>query len=372
MSVTQGPQIKHFKSLLGFFRTKAGLFVLALLIAFVAFGSYSAFASGSRYSNKIVTRFVTTQKIVFLTFDDGPYGTESEGGTKQIVDILDKNGVHATFFLVGARAEKSPNAARYIVAKGNEIGLHSYSHQVMKSYTMAQCRAETQKSMTVMKALTGTNATWFRAPQGKVSKNCLSVISKNGLLYANWTGGTIDTNSKSSASQIVSLAMKYVRPGAIILLHETNPKTAAALPSLIQKLKAKGYKISTMSASKATKTGPILAIERPSANAMITNETVSDNSNDFTINSSTLFSFVKPTIYNAAGEIVLDSPWVVSAPTNTYTFSIPNLSSAKLAAGSYFITGTIMDVNGQQATAQRVPFEVKEVVVTNPEPEAQP
>jgi peptidoglycan-N-acetylglucosamine deacetylase len=336
--------------------------VAAVFLAVLVVGGFSTLAGTSKYSNKIISRFSTNQKVVFLTFDDGPFGSESTGYTRQIVDSLAAEGVNATFFLVGARAEQSPNSARYILAKGNEIALHSYDHKLMKTYTKAQCRDQVKRDIAVTRAITGKPSSWFRAPQGKVSKNCLAEISKTGLFYANWTGGTIDTNSKSSPAQITNLAMKYVRPGAIILLHETNPNTVAAVPQLIKRLKAKGYKIRTMSQMSGVKPAPkpTLMGQLPGLGLVDGGSQVIADPSDFVISSSTIFSFSKATIYGANGELVVDGVWVASAPESTHTFKISELSTMKLSPGNYSIVGSIMDINGQTAVTQSVPVTIAE------------
>ena len=96
-----------------------------IVLAPLAYGCYAARTPSSQLFGDIYTHGPRTEKVVALTFDDGP----NDPYTGQILDVLKQEGVHATFFCVGMNAEREPATVRRIAAEGNEVGNHSYRHR---------------------------------------------------------------------------------------------------------------------------------------------------------------------------------------------------------------------------------------------------
>ncbi len=195
---------------------------------------------------------VNKQKIVALTFDDGP----DPRWTPQILNILNQFHVPATFFVVGENAEANPGIVQREWDEGMEIGNHSFTHPEMDLITHARIRLELDATQRVIEAITGHESKLFRAPNRADSDpasaaDLAPVIDGDNLGYI-FVGEQIDPNDWRpgiTAAEIVSGPAGVVTTastGNCILLHdaggETREETVKALPPIIEKLKAEGYK----------------------------------------------------------------------------------------------------------------------------------
>ena len=192
-----------------------------------------------------VTKGQTTQKVIALTFDDGSDGKN----TDKILKILKDNNVPATFFLTGSGAHAHPQFIKNIVHAGHEIGNHSYTHPHFTQLSAAQITSELQKTEAKIQSLTGkTTKPLFRPPYGEYDAKTLQAVGNAGYTHSiMWTVDTLDWKG-TSASAITKRVMDKLTPGAIVLMHtgEGAPGTPAALPGMIQQLKAKGYTFVTV------------------------------------------------------------------------------------------------------------------------------
>jgi polysaccharide deacetylase family sporulation protein PdaB len=181
-------------------------------------------------------------KIIALTFDDGP----SNEFTKKYVDLLKSMNINGTFFVIGKNAEKHPELLKYIYENGNEIGLHSYSHPFLPKLTPEQMVDELYKTQEIVYNATGEKPSLFRPPYGAYNKTLLQISNALGLHVVLWSVDPDDWK-KPGIESIVNRILLHVKPGSVILLHEGKPETFAALPQIIQKLKAEGYNFLTVS-----------------------------------------------------------------------------------------------------------------------------
>ncbi|QSZ27856.1 polysaccharide deacetylase family protein [Aceticella autotrophica] len=181
-------------------------------------------------------------KIIALTFDDGP----SNEFTKKYVDLLKSMNINGTFFVIGKNAEKHPELLKYIYENGNEIGLHSYSHPFLPKLTPEQMVDELYKTQEIVYNATGEKPILFRPPYGAYNKTLLQISNALGLHIVLWNVDPDDWK-KPGIESIVNRVILKVKPGSVILLHEGKPETFAALPQIIQKLKAEGYSFATVS-----------------------------------------------------------------------------------------------------------------------------
>lgn len=197
-------------------------------------------------SSHFITKGNTSSKVVALTFDDGSDGTN----ISKILKILKDNNVKATFFLTGSGANNHPQAIKNIAAHGHQIGNHSYSHPDFTTLTAAQIKNELTKTETTVKNLTGkTTKPIFRAPYGASNTNVLKAVGEAGYTHTiQWNIDTVDWKGVS-ASQITNKVMNNLVPGTIVLMHTGAGAsgTPGALPNMISKMKAQGYKFVTVS-----------------------------------------------------------------------------------------------------------------------------
>ncbi|BFT74451.1 hypothetical protein PAENIP36_58930 [Paenibacillus sp. P36] len=184
---------------------------------------------------------------VALTFDDGP----DEKYTPLILDILKKEQVKATFFVVGEHAKEHPKMLKRVVDEGHVIGNHSWDHVNLSDATADKIEGEIGSTDDMIKQITGVTPTLFRAPYGAVSPQVLNASMKSGHQVIGWSVDTLDWDGKS-VPQILSNVRKEVGPGAIILQHFAGGKhgklgnTVEALPQIISYLRQKGYTLVTV------------------------------------------------------------------------------------------------------------------------------
>jgi peptidoglycan/xylan/chitin deacetylase (PgdA/CDA1 family) len=201
---------------------------------------------------KSVRRVNTKEKIVALTFDDGP----NPPFTNQILDILKKYGVKATFFIVGERGEKHPEAIKQIYMAGHEVGNHTWSHNVLiwKSQDFIQRQIDSTDKL--LRDLGYTGLIHFRSPKGMkliALPRVLAAMNRPNILFdvVGWDWRCHGVN------KIVDNVLGSAAPGSIILLHDGDgdhndritdrSQTVAATEIIIQNLKRRGFRFVTIS-----------------------------------------------------------------------------------------------------------------------------
>ena len=181
---------------------------------------------------------------IALTFDDGP----SPAYTPQVLAILKKYHVNATFFDVGRLVQTYPDLAREELSDGNLVGNHSWTHPDLPTLTESAIEAQLQQTSDEIEKVTGVRPTFMRPPYGDISPRVLTVVNKLALTAAIWNDEAMDW-ALPGTSVIVARILRQANNGAIILLHDGGGnrfQTVAALPSIIEQLRARGYSFVTM------------------------------------------------------------------------------------------------------------------------------
>jgi len=191
-----------------------------------------------------IHRISTTDKVVALTYDDGP----NPPYTDQILQVLQDLDVKATFFLLGEELEKHPEYVEKISGLGHDIGNHSWSHTQLIFKSPAFIKNEISKTDTLIKSLGYDKEIHFRAPYGRklfILPWILSSQNRKHILFDvapdDWECPSVDI--------IVDKVMQSVKPGSIILFHDgggNRSQTVQATRIVIEKLKADGYKFLTI------------------------------------------------------------------------------------------------------------------------------
>lgn len=186
----------------------------------------------------------STDKLIALTFDDGPWPSQTES----ILKILKNNGVHATFFEIGAQAHGRPYLTKELVAAGMEIGNHTYNHKILTKLPAAQVSVQMLRGQTAIAKAGGGTPVYFRPPGGAMNSNVVATAKKAHLQIVMWD---IDPKDwmKPPAATIVRRVIGQARSGAIVLMHDgggDRSQTIAALPRIIKLLKKKGYSFVTI------------------------------------------------------------------------------------------------------------------------------
>src|SRR5574341_58905 len=174
----------------------------------------------------IVPRVNTSEKVVALTFDDGP----TPSATSEILKVLDEMNVKATLFVTGADLERNMSAGRKIVAAGHELGNHSYSHSRMILVSPDFVQQEIEKTDRLIREAGYSGEINFRPPYGKKLLALPYYLSQTRRKTITWDVEP-DSNPKIArdANQIIEYARSQVRPGSIILLHVMYPSLQESL-----------------------------------------------------------------------------------------------------------------------------------------------
>ncbi|MEO0115049.1 MAG: polysaccharide deacetylase family protein [candidate division WOR-3 bacterium] len=205
----------------------------------------------SEIFGRVIYNLNCRDKKVALTFDDGPNGKYTE----QILDILDKNGVKGTFFLIGKNVEMYPAIAREIVKRGNYLGNHSYSHNVLLPFKSEKALInDINKAEEVIYNATGVHTRLFRPPHGFRTPWMIMAIHKMGYKIITWDDMTTDYDKRSKGKDIARSIISQVKPGSIIVLHDglnlnhgvSRENTIEALKIILKQLKAENYKFVTL------------------------------------------------------------------------------------------------------------------------------
>lgn len=184
------------------------------------------------------------EKVMFLTFDD--WGSDKT--VTRILDILDEYNVKASFFVIGSSAEKNPNLLRAIAEAGHDIGNHTYKHKVITKISPDELQEEVVKCHQTLTQIIGREANlYFRPPTLEYDKATINAVLATGFKYALLSD--ISTQDyERGADEVVNYAVSNAANGGLVVMHLTdNASAVEALPRVIEKLRAKGYKLAKLS-----------------------------------------------------------------------------------------------------------------------------
>ncbi len=180
-----------------------------------------------------------TAPMVAFTFDDGP----NPEYTKRILDVLNANYSHATFFVVGNNAESYPETLQNILSSGSEIGNHTYHHANLTKADDDTIEKEISDVNRAVKNATGEKATLIRPPYGAYNDKVMALLTEPVVL---WDLDTEDWSSRN-AQDIAEKVLSTVKDGDIVLMHDIYESTAEAVEIMVPKLKEMGYQIVSVS-----------------------------------------------------------------------------------------------------------------------------
>jgi peptidoglycan/xylan/chitin deacetylase (PgdA/CDA1 family) len=223
---------------------------LPSLAAAGAAGSFLGWAVRGRSASvfgRSVWRGPRDRRALVLTFDDGP--SES---TPEILEILAKHQVTATFFQCGANVDRLPAVAREVAARGHEIGNHSYSHPYLFLCTPGGIEADIRKAQETIERHAGVRPAWFRAPYGARWFGLGRAQRKMQLTGVMWSA--IGYDWKRRADEVVARMAASASNGAILCLHDGRElrekpdvrNTVEAVRLLVPRLLDRGYKFETI------------------------------------------------------------------------------------------------------------------------------
>ena len=208
---------------------------------------YLAYAVRSQILGETVWRGNGSSNSVALTFDDGP-----SPDTLGILDVLRRENVKATFFLVGREVEKYPEITRKIAGEGHEIGNHSYSHPIYLFCSSNKTRRELRQTQAIIKQTIGIEPKISRPPCGVRSPAYFAAAKDLNLQTIQWSDAGFDWK-KISPRRIAENVLKTVRKDSIVLLHDgdsagkrSRRATVEALPLILRGLREKGLHVAPL------------------------------------------------------------------------------------------------------------------------------
>ncbi|WP_406343941.1 polysaccharide deacetylase family protein [Streptomyces sp. NBC_00648] len=182
-----------------------------------------------------------TAKCIALTFDDGPGPY-----TAQLLDILGREGVRATFFLVGDKPVHTyPDLVRRIAAQGHAIGNHTWTHPVLTGLPEAEILRQLTLTQSALQQLTGVRPTLMRPPKGLTDARVTGAARALGLAQILWNVTATDYHN-TTTELVRKLVLERARPGGVVLLHDVLKWTVPAVPGIIAGLRGAGYTLVTV------------------------------------------------------------------------------------------------------------------------------
>ncbi|MDJ0466400.1 polysaccharide deacetylase family protein [Streptomyces sp. H27-C3] len=216
----------------------------------------SAAAAPGREPVPVEERLVNAPpRTIALTFDDGP----SPLYTPQLLAVLARHGITATFFVLGANAARYPGVIRLIAAHGHVVGNHTWDHPRLDRLPGSQVREQILRTQEVVTRTTGRPPTLFRAPGGHFAPAALAVCAERGLRAVGWSVDTVDWTNPG-AGRIAATVLEQAATGAIVLQHDgflsygpvpahqgraDRTQTVQAADRFLPQLLAAGYRFAT-------------------------------------------------------------------------------------------------------------------------------
>ncbi|MGG0618135.1 polysaccharide deacetylase family protein [Bacillus altitudinis] len=187
----------------------------------------------------------TTNKMVFLTFDDGPSATSN-----QLLNVLKAHQVKATFFMLGPQIQAHQAAVKRLYQEGHQLGLHGMTHDINRFYQNSESPAnEMREAQRILASVTGGYTRLVRTPYGSVPNLTYDQkvrLNQYGFIYWDWTIDSLDWRYKNSqyVQEVLNQLQMFEKnkpwEPKVILMHD-QPSTTNYLDSLITQLKARGY-----------------------------------------------------------------------------------------------------------------------------------
>jgi len=213
-------------------------FVLVVALIFGVVNSRAIIGVSATERNLPVYCVKRDDKCVSLTFD-AAWGNED---TEQLIEILQKYNVTATFFLVGAWVDKYPESVQQLSDAGMEVMNHSDDHAHFAKLSADEIVSNINACNDKIEAITGVRPTLFRCPYGEYDDNVVLTVEGMDMTAVQWDVDSLDWKGLS-ADQITKRVTERVSSGSIVLFHNAAENTPEALPAIIEYLLAEGYTI---------------------------------------------------------------------------------------------------------------------------------
>lgn len=214
------------------------LWRLVLLVVLVLFGLARLPAAGVPSSADLRLPDVVEEKLVALTFDDGP----RPGTTDRLLDGLCERGVKATFFLVGTQIPYAPELVTRMVREGHQIGVHTLEHMAVAGLSEAEFRAQVAGERAQLYELVGERELWLRPPYGMTDENTVRWADSPVVLWSVDPEDWKDTDT----GRITRHILDHTGDGDIILLHDIYSSSVDSALEVVDGLRERGFRFVTV------------------------------------------------------------------------------------------------------------------------------
>ena len=213
-------------------------FVLIILIWLGINAVGSARISSDYHVKAYCNNSSETEKKIAITFDDGP-----SLFTLEILELLKKYNVKATFFCIGKNIETHPEILKQVIADGHLVGNHSYNHSpFFDFYNAKKVKEEIEKTDALLEKYTSKKINFFRPPYGVTTPSIRRALQTTGHTVIGWNIRSLDGGTKNQ-NLIFNRIIKRVCPGGIVLLHDTGLHSVLVLEQFLQFLQQNNYKV---------------------------------------------------------------------------------------------------------------------------------
>lgn len=198
---------------------------------------YPTLRPNVQWLGPVVTRFATGRNEVWLTIDDGP--TDQ---TRAVLDLLDRYGAKATFFVKGVLARRHAEIVREILARGQSVANHSETHPSATFWCLLPSRiaSEIDGCNAALDELTGRAPRWFRAPVGMKNPAVHPALAKRDMRLIGWTARGFDA-VLTNVDEILARLLPHVAPGAILVVHEGREHSLRVIERVLAAVTERGY-----------------------------------------------------------------------------------------------------------------------------------
>ncbi len=213
-------------------------FIVAFICFYIFFLIYGSIDFRLMFYIKTVYHLKTNERVIAISFDDGPAVR-----TEQILDLLNKYDIKASFFLVGKQIEKYVNTLKRIDKEGHLIGNHSYTHHFwFDMYSAKRMTEELKRTEEIIENNIFKKVKLFRPPYGVTNPALRKAVSKMNYTSVGWSLKSRDTVIKNRQKMEKRLRHK-IRPGSVVLFHDTSPEIVEVLKFFIDYVRQCNYKI---------------------------------------------------------------------------------------------------------------------------------
>ena len=214
------------------------LIISILAIAVLLFLFYASYSIQSGIYISALCRNPKAEKVVALTFDDGPDTVQ----TPKVLDILKKYGIKSCFFIIGKKVAGNEDIVRRIKEEGHLLGNHGYGHSgKFPLYSLSKMVKDVEECSNGLEKTTGNRVNLFRPPFGVTNPTIAQMVKKLNLTTIGWNVRTLDTCIKDD-NKILKRIERKLSPGSVILLHDSLKSSDTLLEKVIALVYSKGYR----------------------------------------------------------------------------------------------------------------------------------